>query len=88
MKINLLALLLLTSLLVGCATIEESISQDEAKELVLAQHQKHIGTPEILSIEVKRNAYIIQWENKGNKEWGTDKVTKSGEVKMIETTIE
>ena len=37
--------------------------------------------PSIVSIEVKNNAYYVKWENKGNKESGTDKVTKDGKVK-------
>jgi hypothetical protein len=72
----------------GCSNIEDSISQNEAKQLVLEQHKNNIGGPSIVSIEVKNNAYYIKWENKENKESGTDKVTKDGEVKMIEAQIE
>ena len=73
---------------VGCSNIEDSISQNEAKQLVLKQHNKNNGEPSVVSIEVKNNAYYIKWENKENKESGTDKVTKDGEVKMVEAQIE
>ena len=87
---KLLYILFFISLLsvVGCSNIEDSISQNEAKRLVLKQHIKSIGGPSIVSIEVKNNAYYIKWENKENKESGTDKVTKDGEVIMVEAQIE
>jgi hypothetical protein len=31
---------------------------------------------------------IMQWENKTNKESGTDKVTQDGEVEMVEVQNE
>lgn len=87
---NLLYILFFILLLsvVGCSNIEDSISQKEAKQLVLKQHKTNIGTPSIVSIDVKNNNYYIKWENKENKESGTDKVTKDGEVKMVDAQIE
>ena len=70
-------------ILVGCTNIEDSISEEEAKQLVLNQHMEHIGTPSIVSIEIKDNAYFVQWVNTENKESGTDKVTKDGKVKIM-----
>lgn len=75
-------------ILVGCTNIEDSITQGEAKQLVQKQHRNHIGTLSILSIEIKDNTYYVQWENKANKESGTDKVTKDGEVEMVKVQIE
>lgn len=75
-------------LLVGCTNISEVISEEEAKQLVIEKHMTNIGSPQIISIENNRNTYIVEWENKENKEWGIDKVTKDGEVKMVEATIE
>ena len=75
-------------LVMGCSDISDHITEDQAKALVLEHHQRPIGTPEIISVEIKRNAYYVEWENKDNKEWGIDKVTKDGEIKMIEATIE
>ena len=74
--------------LVGCSNIEDSISEESAKQLVIQEHTNNNGTPSIVSIEVENNAYYVKWENKGNKESGTDKVTKDGKVKMIEAQIE
>lgn len=87
MKKILLPLLLLFSLLVGCSNIEDSISKEEAKQLVVEQHTNLKGIPKIISIEVKNNAYIVEWENKENLEGGTDKVTKDGKVKRVEAYI-
>ena len=73
---------------VGCSNIEDSISEEGAKQLVIQEHTNNNGTPAIVSIEVKNNAYYVKWENEENKESGTDKVTKDGEVKMVEAQIE
>ena len=75
-----LTIVLMLFILVGCTNIEDSISEEEAKQLVLNQH---IGTPSIVSIEIKDNAYYVQWVNTENKESGTDKVTKDGKVKIM-----
>lgn len=79
---------LILLILVGCSNIEESISENQAKQLVLKQHKTNIGKPSIISIEAKNNAYYVKWENKENKESGTDKVSKDGEVKMVQAQIE
>jgi PBP1b-binding outer membrane lipoprotein LpoB len=83
-----LLIILIILLLVSCSNINDSISKKKAEQLVLERHNSNIGFPRIISIEIKRNAYYIEWENIENKEWGIDKVTKDGEVKMIEATIE
>lgn len=83
-----LMILLILTLFAGCTSIEESVSKAEAKALVLEKHATTIGKPEIISLEIVRNNYIIEWQNKENKEWGIDQVTKDGEVEMIEATIE
>ena len=87
MKKILLPLLLLFSLLVGCSNIEDTISKEEAKQLVIDHHTNWKGTPEIISIGVENNAYVVKWENKENLEGGTDKVTKDGKVKIVEAYI-
>jgi uncharacterized protein YcfL len=83
-----LFIFLILFLLVGCSDISDQLSQEQAKSLVLENHQRDIGSPEIISIEIKWNAYYVEWENKENKEWGIDKVTKEGDVEMVEATIE
>jgi uncharacterized protein YcfL len=86
--VKVIPILLVLFLAVGCSSISDSISEEEAKQLVIEEHTNSNGTPQIVSIHVKWNAYIVEWENKENQEWGTDKVTKDGEVKMIEASIE
>lgn len=79
---------LMLLLLIGCSKIEDSISKEEAKKLVIEKHTNNNGTPTILSIKIKNNAYYIEWENKGNKASGIDKVTEEGEIEMVESEIE
>lgn len=86
-KKSILVLLTLV-MLVGCTSIGDSISGEEAEQLVIVNHTNNNGSPKIVSIEIKRNTYIVEWKNKENKEWGIDKVTKDGDVKMVEATIE
>ena len=92
LNFNKIILILLTVFIlagcIGCTSISDSISEEEAKQLVIENHTRDNGTVKIISIEIKRNTYIVEWENKGNAEWGIDKVTKDGDVKMVEATIE
>lgn len=83
-------LLLMMVLLIGCTNIEDLISEEEAKQLVIKKRttENTYGTVEIVSIEIKRNSYYVEWENKENTEWGIDRVTKDSEVQMLEATIE
>ncbi|MCU9612338.1 hypothetical protein OEV98_02025 [Caldibacillus lycopersici] len=62
--------------------------QAEAKQLVIAEHTNNNGVPNIVNVVVKNNVYYVTWENKQNKESGTDKVTKLKEVIMVEAQIE
>jgi len=77
-------------LLVGYTSIKDVISEEEAKELVIEKRttENTYGTVEIISVEIKRNSFYVEWENKENTEWGIDRVTKDREVQMIEATIE
>ena len=86
--IKFLVATLILLVLVGCSNIEESISKEEAQKLVIEKHTNSNGTPVIQTTEIKNNAYYIQWENTSNKESGIDKVTKDGEIEMIEAQIE
>lgn len=74
--------------LAGCTQIEDEISKEEAQELVIEEHSGNIGDVEIVTIEIKNNKYIVEWENKENLEKGIDEVDKKGNVKMIEAEIE
>ncbi|HWI47165.1 MAG TPA: hypothetical protein VNU45_02940 [Rummeliibacillus sp.] len=81
-------LLLMVSILVGCSNIEDTLPQKEAEQLVINKHTNGNGSPTILSVEVKGNAYYIKWEKKSNLESGTDKIDKNGKVTMIDAKIE
>ena len=88
--IRVIFFLLMMVLLVGCTNIEDVISEEAARQLVIEKRttENTYGTVEIISVEIKRNSYYVEWENKENTEWGMDRVTKDGEVKMMEATIE
>lgn len=83
-------LLLIMIFLISCTNIEDVISEEEAKQLVIDKRttENTYGTVEIVSVEIKRNSYYVEWENKENTEWGVDRVTKDGKVHMLEATIE
>ncbi len=66
--------------LAGCTQIEDEISKEEAQELVIEEHSGNIGDVEIVTIEIKNNKYIVEWENKENLEKGIDEVDKKGNV--------
>ena len=74
-------------MLAGCSPIQNVISEDEAKQLVLNNHYNHPDETEILSVELKNNKYYIEWEIKDNCERGIDRVNKKGEIEMIEFSI-
>lgn len=82
-----LYLLISVLLLAGCSSIQNVITEDEAKQLVLDHHYNENGKTEILSVELKNNKYYIEWEIKDNCERGKDSVNKKGEVEMIEASI-
>ena len=86
--INYLFVSLMLLLIIGCSNVKDSISEEEAKDLVIEEHTNNNGTPSIVSVELKNNAYYVKWENKSNKESGTDRVTKDGDVVMVEAQIE
>ncbi len=79
--------ILLTFVLSSCNNIESTISEKQAKSIVVIHHTKHIGEVEIKLVSIKFNKYIIQWENQENCEKGTDSVNKKAEIKMIEASI-
>ena len=87
-KVKYITTALILFSLVGCSKIGDSLSKDEAKKLVIKEHTKQVGTPTIVSIKVKDNAYYVKWENIANKESGTDKVTDDAEIKMVDAQIE
>lgn len=88
-KIVLAFSLLLILVMSGCNTFSEpTISEEEAKSIVLKEHTKYIGKVEIISVSHKRKEYIVKWENKENCENGTDYINdQNGEITKGESTI-
>ncbi|WP_033542754.1 hypothetical protein [Planococcus sp. CAU13] len=87
-KMALTIFVLLAFVVSGCSNDDLKVSEEQAKSIVIEHHAGNIGKVEILSIELEKNDYIIEWENEGNCEQGTDSVDgENGEVEMIEATI-
>ena len=57
--IKFLVATLILLVLVGCSNIEESISKEEAQQLVIEKHTNSNGIPVIRTTEIKNNAYYI-----------------------------
>lgn len=66
--------ILLTFLLLfsGYSNAEPEITESEAEAIVEQRHENSFGTVEIISISYERGRYVVEWENKGNCEWGVD----------------
>lgn len=72
----------------GCNHPELNVSEDQAKSSVIDLRTGNIGKVEILSIELKSNNYLVEWENKENCEHGVDSVdAENGEIEMITAAI-
>lgn len=72
----------------GCNHADLTVSEDQAKSRVIELRSGHIGNIEILSIKLKRNNYIVEWENERNCEHGVDSVDgKNGEIELISAEI-
>lgn len=84
---GILILFLSSLFLVGCS-LSSSVSEEQAKEIVIAHHTDEHGEPEIVTIEKKWGSFYVTWEKKTNFEGGIDKVSRKGEVKMVEAYIE
>ncbi|WP_146813071.1 hypothetical protein [Halobacillus faecis] len=77
----------LSFVFISCSTNESGISEKEAKAIVVEHHTSEFGEVEVTSVTTKFNKFIVEWENKGNCESGTDTVNGNGEVKTREVTI-
>ncbi|WP_341202461.1 hypothetical protein [Planomicrobium okeanokoites] len=72
----------------GCNSPELKVSEEQAKSSVIEYHSGHIGNVKILSIELEKNNYIVEWENEENCEEGIDSVDgENGDIEMIEASI-
>lgn len=82
-----LSLIVAVLLLAGCSSIQNVITENEAKQLVSDNHYNDNGNTEIISVELKNNKYYIEWEIKANCERGKDSINKKGEIEMVEASI-
>jgi hypothetical protein len=79
---------LLIFIVSGCNSAELNVSKEKAKSSVIEQHTGMNGKVKILSVELKRNNYIVEWENEENCEKGIDSVDgENGTIEMIEASI-
>ncbi|MBB5181118.1 putative membrane protein YkoI [Planomicrobium koreense] len=71
----------------GC-NHEVTVSEEQAKSSVIELRNGNIGKVEILSTELKRGNYLIEWKNEENCEHGVDSVNaETGEIEMITAAI-
>ncbi len=66
--------------LAGCSTI----SQEEAKQLVIDQYSNFNGTAEIISTDKKEDEYYIEWINEKDGTKGVSTVSSDGDITVIE----
>ena len=87
-KIVFTMFVLLIFIVSGCNSAELKVSEEQAKSSVIEHHTGNIGKVKIRSIEIKKNNYIIEWENEENCEQGIDSVDgENGEIEMITASI-
>jgi protein involved in sex pheromone biosynthesis len=86
-KVIILNLIALLIVLTSCNSIEQELSEEQAKSILIEHHTSEFGEVKIKSIKTKFNKYIIEWENNESCEYGTDIVNKKGEVKAEEYKI-
>jgi len=75
----------MSSVLLGCT--DNTLTEDEAKQMVLDNQYVHNEETEILSVELKNNEYYIEWLIDGDCQRGIDSVNSEGEIEMIEAEI-
>jgi len=72
----------------GCFYGEAKITETQAVEIVLDDHEGPIGKVQLVSVEHTKGRYVVEWENKANCASGKDFVNdQSGEIEMGEMTI-
>jgi uncharacterized membrane protein YkoI len=81
-------LVLLVSIIIYGCNKEPKITEEQAKSIVIKDHDKNIGEVKIISVIHKNNKYIVEWENKENCENGIDKIDdQNGEIIMGKVSI-
>ncbi len=86
MKQTIISVFLMCSILViGCSS-DQPVTENQAKQLVVDEHDRSGGTVDIVSISTEEDKYIIAWEIDPISE-GKDSVDKeTGQLKMIESS--
>ncbi|ANU15228.1 hypothetical protein B481_1359 [Planococcus halocryophilus Or1] len=89
MKNSMITFLMMCLLLLsGCSVANPTITEAEARALVEQSHANSFETVDIISIRYDDGQYIVEWQNKGNCEWGIDYLDgQNGDILMGETTI-
>ncbi|MEZ0481174.1 hypothetical protein [Planococcus sp. SSTMD024] len=73
--------------LFGCMQ-QPQITESEATAIIEELHTNSFGDAEVLSIEYNWGRYAVEWENRGNCEWGIDYVDgDDGQVEMKQASI-
>ncbi|MGM0898243.1 MAG: hypothetical protein ACQEV0_10090 [Bacillota bacterium] len=82
-----LLLFILAFFLASCMQ-EPQITEQQAIDIVEQLHTNSFGTAEVISIDYGWGRYEVEWENRGNCEWGIDHVDgEDGRVEMKQASI-
>lgn len=89
MKNSMVSLLMMCFLLLsGCSAADPMITEADARALVEQRHANSFGIVDIISIHYDGGQYVVEWQNKGNCEWGIDYLDgQNGDILMGGTTI-
>jgi len=85
LSIVLIILPLFSLIIPGASPVENHISIKEAKEMVTKAHEDEDGVFVVTSVELKDNAYYVNWKIKDERKFGWDQVTQKGIVKSSVT---
>src|SRR5690625_483550 len=70
----------------GTSANKSKLTEEEAKQIVMDEHQRDVGEVEIISVITKDDKFIIEWKNDPIEE-GIDSINaKTGKLKSIEST--
>lgn len=79
---------LLFVLLFGCSSIENKLTEEEAKTIALNTISENNGKPKVTKVEIKNNNYVVHWEKEAHYEKGSVTINKKGKVKEQMHSIE
>lgn len=85
LSIVLIVIPLFSLILSGETSIENHVSETEAKQIVAKEHANEGDAFMITSVDLRDNAYYVNWKIKGERKNGWDQVTRNGIVKSSVT---